>query len=189
MPKINITNTANGELGAGLPKDIADMDVMIQKGELLKGILDIKTVGTSRKGIVHTIWLEYGPMRARDFLTDIQQIVNNWFAGHGHTVGICDTIADEETFRTIGETLDEAKAKVSELIAQIQRGDLQFQPGKGLMESFEQQVNQALNGSRDAAGNKLLQRISQRNNILHMVNAGSKGKKENLCQILACVGQ
>lgn len=49
------------------------------------------------------------------------------------------------------------------------------------MESFEKLVNLELNDSRDQSGNILLAKISHRNNILHMVNAGSKGKKENLC--------
>jgi len=192
LPKINIEQEANGApsgVGSDFDKSLCDVEVFIQKGEILKGILDIKTVGTSKGGLVHTIWLEYGPERARNFLSDTQRIVNNWLAGHGYTVGISDTIADQETFDQIAVTLQQCIDEVNQLIAKTERGDLEFQPGKGLLESFEQQVNQALNASRDEAGNQLLSKINPRNNILHMVNAGSKGKKENLCQILACVGQ
>jgi len=187
LPKISLEAKANSALKEDAT--LNDTDVLIYKGEHLKGILDNKTVGTSRKGLVHTIWLECGFMRARDFLTDIQQIVNNWLVNHGHTVGICDTIADDETFDKIRATLEVTKLRVDEMISKLQRGDLEFQPGKGLMESFEKLVNLELNDSRDKTGNQLLEKISNRNNILHMVNAGSKGKKENLSQILACVGQ
>ena len=192
FPKINSEQQANGGPGGKGPDydlTIPDVDVLIHKGEILKGIIDSKTVGQSRGGLVHTIWLEYGPERAKQFLTDGQRVVNNWFASHAFTVGISDTIADQETFDLIAKTLDKCKNEVNELIINTQRGDLEFQPGKGLLESFEQQVNQSLNESRDSAGNQLLLRVDQKNNILHMVNAGSKGKKENLCQILACVGQ
>lgn len=192
FPKINSEQVAGGgpgEMSSDFDKTLPDLEVLIQKGEILKGIIDSKTVGQSRGGVVHTIWLEYGIERTRQFLTDSQRIVNNWFASHSITVGISDTIADQETFNLIAKTLDKCKSEVNELINNTQRGDLEFQPGKGLLESFEQQVNQSLNESRDSAGNQLLQRVDIRNNILHMVNAGSKGKKENLCQILACVGQ
>jgi len=192
FPKVNLENTANGgpaEPPADFDKTLPDLEVLIQKGDILKGIIDNKTVGQSRGGLVHTIWLEHGTERTRQFLTDSQRVVNNWFASHGFTVGISDTIADQDTFNLIAKALDKCKVEVDELINMTQRGDLEFQPGKGLLESFEQQVNQALNESRDSAGNELLQRVDARNNILHMVNAGSKGKKENLCQILACVGQ
>lgn len=192
FPKVNLENQANGGpggMGKDFDKTLPDLEVLIQKGEILKGIIDNKTVGQSRAGLVHTIWLEHGTERTRQFLTDSQRVVNNWFASHAFTVGISDTIADQATFDLIAKALEKCKVEVSELINMTQRGDLEFQPGKGLLESFEQQVNQALNESRDSAGNELLQKIDARNNILHMVNAGSKGKKENLCQILACVGQ
>lgn len=165
-----------------------DVDVLIHKGEYLKGILDIKTVGTSKKGIVHTIWLEYGFEKARNFLTETQKIVNNWFSGNGFTVGISDTICDKKTFDEIAEILFERKKDVEKLIMQLQRGDLELQPGRGLFESFEKLVNQSLNEARDASGKKLIDAVDTRNNILHMVNAGSKGKQDNLSQILACVG-
>jgi DNA-directed RNA polymerase II subunit RPB1 len=115
--------------------------------------------------------------------------VNNWFSGNGFTVGISDTICDKKTFDEIADILFERKKEVDKLIMQMQRGDLELRPGSGLFESFERQVNASLNEARDASGKKLIDAVDTRNNILHMVNAGSKGKQDNLSQILACVGQ
>lgn len=68
-------------------------------------------------------------------------------------------------------------------------GKLKTQPGKGMMESFEASVNQALNKARDDCGNMALEDLQSWNRLKAMVYAGSKGSNLNISQIMACVGQ
>jgi DNA-directed RNA polymerase II subunit RPB1 len=52
--------------------------VIIEQGELLAGILDKKGVGNIEGGIIHVIWLEYGPEKCKNFFDQCQQLINNW---------------------------------------------------------------------------------------------------------------
>lgn len=87
---------------------------------------------------------EVGPDAARKFLGHTQWLVNYWLLQNAFTIGIGDTIADAATMETINGTISEAKEKVKNLIRKAQAKDLEPEPGRTMMESFENQVNQVL---------------------------------------------
>ena len=58
-----------------------------------------------------------------------------------------------------------------------------------MLQSFEASVNKKLNDARDKSGNLALDGLSQKNRLVNMVSAGSKGSNINISQIMACVGQ
>ncbi|KAJ8608431.1 hypothetical protein CTAYLR_010334 [Chrysophaeum taylorii] len=180
-------------VGKSYRKNTADNDadgsVTVVSGVLVEGVLDKKALGTSAGGLVHTIWLEKGPEVARDFLNRAQCLVNQWMVNTSFSVGIGDTVADQETMRAIEKTIDEAKQKVKRLVQQGQQGELPTQPGRTVIESFEVFVNKVLNDTRQHAGLKVQDAISEKNNIKAMAVAGSKGNDINISQIIACVGQ
>ncbi|CAD6341703.1 unnamed protein product [Miscanthus lutarioriparius] len=66
---------------------------------------------------------------------------------------------------------------------------LEAEPGRTMMESFENRVNQVLNKARDDAGSSAQKSLSESNNLKAMVTAGSKGSFINISQMTACVGQ
>lgn len=167
----------------------ADTEVLVENGEILSGILDKKSLGTSEGGLIHLIWVEKAPEAARDFLNQTQAIVNYWMLQHAYTIGISDTIADEKTMADINVIITRAREKVQELIFNLHQGKLDRVPGKSIMDSFEQSVNQELNNARDDAGKRAMTSLSRSNNINTMVNAGSKGSSVNISQIIGCVAQ
>ena len=168
---------------------IYDTEVLIEKGQLLTGNVDKRTVGASSGSLIHVIWMEHGSQATSDFLSRCQKVINNWLLMHSFTVGIGDSIADETILERIRETLSQAKNKISKLINLAREGKIPCQPGKNMMESFEFKVNTKLNAARDKSGNLATKSLSVRNNVKAMVNAGSKGAEINICQIMACVGQ
>ena len=91
--------------------------------------------------------------------------------------------------RQIESTIDKAKLQVSDLVRQGQRGELEIQPGRTMIESFEQLVNKVLNTARDHAGKSAQSSLDETNSVKAMVTAGSKGSFINISQIIACVGQ
>jgi len=181
--------------GARYPKsgpslfNSADGEVLIHSGIVLMGVLDKKILGTSGGSLVHVIWLEKGPDAAMYFLNRTQQLVNNWLVNVSFSVGIADAVADQSTMRTIQQTIDDAKHKVKELVQKGQHGQLECQPGRTMIESFEQMVNRVLNSARTQAGLSVQESISEANNVKAMAVAGSKGNDINISQIIACVGQ
>eukprot|EP01018_Ginkgo_biloba_P014837 Gb_33197 [translate_table: standard] len=166
-----------------------DTCVRIEKGEVLSGTLCKKTLGTSSGSLIHVIWEEVGPDAARKFLGHTQWLVNYWLLQQGFSIGIGDTIADAATMETINETISKAKNEVKQLIKAAQEKALEAEPGRTMMESFENRVNQVLNKARDDAGSSAQRSLSESNNLKAMVTAGSKGSFINISQMTACVGQ
>lgn len=167
----------------------SDCKVVIQHGELLSGIVCKKTIGASSGSLLHLLWLDDGPEGCRNFLSFLQKMVNQWLTHNGFTCGVADIIANDETLLSVERTLKQAKVEVRAILADAQRGKLETQPGKTMYQSFEAKVNQRLNAAREDAGNIGSSSLDERNNIISMVNAGSKGSPINVAQIIACVGQ
>ena len=190
LPRVNCRRTAawykDGEAPDFSP---TDSQVLIQDGVLLTGTLCKKTLGASAGSLVHVVWMDDGPDAARAFLSQIQYLVNHWLLQHGFSIGIGDTVADEGTMRVIQETIAGAEDEVKKLTQKLQTRELEAQPGRTMMESFENQVNQVLNKARDDAGRYAQASLKDTNNVVRMVTAGSKGSFINISQMIACVGQ
>jgi len=167
----------------------SDCKVLIVNGEVLSGIVCKKTVGSSSGSLLHLVWLDSGPEWCRNVLSFIQKMVNQWLTHNGFSCGVADIIANDETLLNVEKTLKKAKAEVRNILADAQRGKLETQPGKTMYQSFEAKVNQRLNAAREDAGNIGSSSLDEKNNIISMVNAGSKGSPINIAQIIACVGQ
>lgn len=82
---------------------------MIEHGELISGILCKKSLGTSSGSLVHIVAVELGHEIARMFYGNIQTVVNNWTLIEGHSIGIGDCIADNETYEEIQRVTKKAK--------------------------------------------------------------------------------
>ncbi|GKC40857.1 DNA-directed RNA polymerase II subunit 1, partial [Tanacetum coccineum] len=191
IPKqINLIRTAawhsESETGYLTP---GDTQVRIEKGEVITGTLCKRTLGASTGSLIHVIWEEVGPDAASKFLGHTQWLVNYWLLQQGFSIGIGDTIADASTMETINETILRAKNEVNGLIRAAQDNQLEAEPGRTMMESFENKVNQVLNKARDDAGSSAQKSLSESNNLKAMVTAGSKGSFINISQMTACVGQ
>jgi DNA-directed RNA polymerase II subunit RPB1 len=167
------------------PFNFLDSEVLIHSGELLQGIVDKNTVGTSAGSIVHITWLQMGWEETRSFMNQIQAIVNYWFCNISYTVSVSDTVADASTINNIQATLNEAKEKVKNIMTKSQIGKLKMMPGKPLMESFEMNINEVLNDARKTVGLAAQRTLKDRNAIKGTVLAGSKGSELNISQIIA----
>lgn len=61
------------------------MQVIVENGELIMGILCKKSLGTSAGSLVHISYLEMGHDITRLFYSNIQTVVNNWLLIEGKT--------------------------------------------------------------------------------------------------------
>jgi len=196
LPKINLKAKANNgpsndSDGQPMPNTFNAYDnlVTIQEGELIQGTIDKKTIGSGMGGIIHTAWLDLGHEITSIFMNQIQQITNYWVLQSSFSIGVTDAVADLDTMGQIEETINKAKLQVLDLVRQGQRGELETQPGRTIVESFEQFVNKVLNTARDHAGKSAQASLDETNSVKAMVTAGSKGSFINISQIIACVGQ
>ncbi|CAD6260248.1 unnamed protein product [Miscanthus lutarioriparius] len=132
---------------------------------------------------------EVGLDAASKFLGYTQWLVNYWLLQNGFSIGIGDMIADAATMENINYTNCTTKDGVKELIKQARDKQFEATPGRTMMESFENKVNEILKTARDDAGSSAQKSLSQSNNLKAMVTAGSKGTFINISQMAACVGQ
>lgn len=58
------------------------------------------------------------------FLSDTQNIVNNWLVENGFSVGVQDIVPDRNIQRRIGIALAKYKRKVQRIVQTTQRGEL-----------------------------------------------------------------
>jgi DNA-directed RNA polymerase II subunit RPB1 len=199
MPKVNLQAKANngppkGPDGSAMPNNFNTYDnvVTILEGELLQGVIDKNTIGKSMGGLVHTAWLDQGAFENARFMNQVQQLTNYWVLQSSFSIGACDAVANIATMKQIESTINKAKLQVLDLVRQGQlgkQGNLEIQPGRTMMESFEQLVNKVLNTARDHAGKSAQSSLDETNSVKAMVSAGSKGSFINISQIIACVGQ
>lgn len=189
LPKINLKGKANNGGPGDNTFNVYDNLVTVMEGELIEGTIDKKTIGSGMGGLIHTAWLDVGHEDTARFMNQVQVVVNYWVLQSSFSIGVCDALADVATMEQIASTINKAKLNVHDLVRKGQRGELETQPGRTMIESFEQLVNRVLNTARDHAGKSAQGSLTEMNSVKAMVTAGSKGSFINISQIIACVGQ
>lgn len=112
IPPVNFV-LKDAESGWDCPRD---KNVLVKNGELLSGLVVKKIVGAQPGGLVHIVWKDLGPERCKLFMSDTQNLVNNWLVGNGMTVGVQDIIAPEKTVSTIQSAIRKCKRKVQRIV-------------------------------------------------------------------------
>jgi DNA-directed RNA polymerase II subunit RPB1 len=181
----------NMEMGNSRYNDekIPDNLVKIKEGIVSQGIFDKDIFSKPSKGIIHTIFKDYGPEETVHFLDCMQSTVAQFLIYNGFSVGISDLIADERTKRNMDDKIRAKKAEVENIILQLHLDLFTNNTGKSNKEEFENRVFTALNKATDEAGKIGLGSLAAENRLVSMVRAGSKGSLINIAQMLACVGQ
>jgi DNA-directed RNA polymerase II subunit RPB1 len=184
-------NASHKDMGDGAMAYISPSDtkVHIVKGELLMGIVDKPSLGTSAGSLIHVIWLEAGHEAAKLFMSGIQTLVNHWLLQHSFTVHIGDCIASESIRKRAVEVIDKAKADVATTIDKARSGNLKREIGHSFLSTFEAAVIKPLNKAMSDVGDSVRKTLNTKNNIYCMVAAGSKGSNTNLSQIMGTLGQ
>jgi DNA-directed RNA polymerase II subunit RPB1 len=168
---------------------IADNLVKIKEGIVSQGIFDKDIFSKPSKGIIHTIFKDYGPQETVHFLDCMQNTVEQFLVYNGFSVGISDLIADERTKQNMDDKIRAKKEEVENIILQLHLDLFTNNTGKTNKEEFENRVFTALNKATDESGKIGLGSLAAENRLVSMVRAGSKGSLINIAQMLACVGQ
>jgi len=163
--------------------------VEINNGTYLRGQMDKGVLGASSRGMIQSIFNDFGHDQAGNFIDNLQRIINHYMTMSSYSVGISDLIADSETNEKITRAISEKKQDVKNLIDQIQIGVFENNTGKTNEVEFETQVNSILNKAQEEAGKIGRKSLSSDNRFVTMVNAGSKGNNINIAQMISCLGQ
>lgn len=80
LPDVNYYSTNQNGLD--------DTSVVIERGELVKGMLGGSVLKPASNSLIHIIWLENGAEATRLFLDQTQAVINQWLLVRSFTVGL-----------------------------------------------------------------------------------------------------
>ena len=160
-------NTPVDIINSYLPQDFnySSKNVTIKNGQITSGMLNKAEFGYGSHGVLQHIATEYGATCAIDILNALQFVGIAWLTTFGYTIGLRDCRDDIPD-------LAEAKAK--------------FQTRYDQADTAQTQI---IDQFRDELGHIIKQKINTRNNMINLIEAGSKGNWVNLVQIIGIVGQ
>ncbi len=166
-----------------------DSYIKIKKGKLISGVIDSSSLGGGKGKLLQKLYRDYGPEVTSEFLYKASLLGINYLTLRGFSAYISDTDLPPKAVEEIKEKLNEAEAKVKELVARYNSGRLRAYPGRTLRETLEIKINETLNKVRNQTA-RLIEKFSDFNNpSWAMVEFGSKGDPLNMEFMMAFVGQ
>lgn len=189
LPNIN-TVIHNNDYDPEKTEEYTDTKIIIKNGNIESGVFMKSAVGAGKAGnLVHIIMNDFGGEICDDFLTSLQQIVNQFLVFEGLTMGYSDIVLEDKTKQKIHDIIVEGHQKAQDLIDKVDRGEFIAPLGKSNEEYFEIEMRNNLSYIRDQAGKIANESLSfEENNMKKMVESGSKGSNINIGQITASVG-
>jgi DNA-directed RNA polymerase beta' subunit len=169
--------------------DPRDIEVQINRGELISGILDKSTIGQGTMGsILHIINNEYGYDIALDTIYSFQQIVNSFFFNRGFTIGIIDINISEDAIKKVKSKTAEMILESRNITKKLNKHKLIAPIGMTLLEFYESEQLNALEPGDDFVEPILADIDFSSNKMAKLVFTGSKGKETNVIAINGAIG-
>jgi DNA-directed RNA polymerase II subunit RPB1 len=170
---------------------VYDTNCIVHDSELLVGMADKKSLGSKTQGtLIDIIWKDQGPEAAKMFISNVQLIANYWLLQNSFTIGTGDLIALPAVKVKAREAIQKCISEVSKIVGTWQDGSLVGVAGHNMHESFELNVNKALNEAQAVSGGILRKEMDlDLNRMNQMARAGSKGTDINLYSVMCLVGQ
>jgi DNA-directed RNA polymerase II subunit RPB1 len=159
--------------------------VVIANGSLVTGTLTKSEIGGKKNNIIHQMMDSYGPIETRDFMDNVQRMTNAWFMNYsGFTIGLGDCMTNSELSSMVDSKIQEKIDSVNQLIR-----EMESDPYRMSTKTFNDTVFSELSAVMGSLATAIIDKIGNENAIYAMLKSGSKGKEDNLGQIMACVGQ
>jgi len=170
--------------GINLIKKSDKLLIEIINGNLKNGYLDNSLLGPKKNSIIHFIWDKYGPNKTKHFIDDAQRLIINFLLYQGQSVGIKDTIIDDDMNNKINNYINTAILKSKYDITQYENdNNQQFNIYK-----IEEKLKNDLDIIQANIGSMLISYLDK-DNFFHLcVNSGAKGSSANIAQISGVVG-
>jgi DNA-directed RNA polymerase II subunit RPB1 len=171
-------------------KNKANETFTIENSAILDGTIDKKVLTTTSKGMLPVMFHDYGPFEVRRFIDNTQRLICRWLMTAGFSVGISDLVIPPEIHKEIYATIQEEKEKAYQKMDAVRRGEIVNNTMLNNRDYMESVIINILNGMNNTVSNKVTDNLSDiQNRLVNMVKSGSKGKPQNVAQMIANVGQ
>lgn len=188
--KINVDMKSNQYNENKTKEANANHVIKITNGQIKSGTFDKDVYQARTKGLVHSIFNEYGPDETRIFLDNTQKLICNWLVLNGFSVGISDMVVDESSMEGFQKIIHDMKVRVYDVIGKIHMGKYENKSTKSNSLDFEREVNNMLNEAVKKVGDSGAQQVDENvNRLINMIKSKSKGSTINVSQMIGCLGQ
>lgn len=156
--------------------------VEIIEGVLVSGEISKAHVGVEHNSIIQHLYTNYGPERTGQFLSDASFVVNRWLAENPFTVGMADCVPLQSN---VDEIIEAEIAK-----SQIKVRALGTAPLEALeAEQHEKQIKGIVNSVKAVGDTIATKALDIKNSLVVTSEAGSKGTRQNIAQIMGMLSQ
>jgi DNA-directed RNA polymerase II subunit RPB1 len=142
------------DMGNGLSKEnkVKENFVRIREGQILEGIFDKDIFSKPSKGIIHTVFKDYGSTDTVNFIDSMQNTIEQFLIYNGFSVGISDLIADSATKDEMNVKIQEKKSDVETILLSIHQDLFDNNTGKTNQAEFEDKIFGILNKATELSG-------------------------------------
>ncbi len=169
-----------------IPKNITvkNKDLEIINGQLLKGSMDKATLKPEKKNnLVHTVWREYNPNKASNFLNNVQKIADYYNAYSGFSVSLEDIEVNKDIKDQIIKFIESKKLQVKYLTTEAENNSEIIN-----IVDTEAKIQNALLETQTYLSTLIMNTLSKNSGYYVMVKSGAKGSDVNIFQMAGCVG-
>ena len=160
-------------------KSIIIVNGILKQGQIEKG---------ASSNILHYIVNDYGSKEATRYLNDLQKIVSRYLIRSGFSVGISDLIVHKDIKKRNEENILNGKKEVIELTKKIHLNIL-ADISDNLDLIYDGKIAVINKKTADNITEKTIKDMPLSNRINYIVASGSKGKAENIQQMMCLLGQ
>ena len=165
-------------------------EVVIEKGSLVNGIIDTKSIGGEGEGLLlRALHKKYGAHKTMDILENILKLGIEVLLKTGFTAPLSDTDLSKPILESINESLNSAEEEAHKIIKDYHEEKIEAFPGRTIKETVELKILETLNKSRNKCGSIIKEGVTQDTNSMIMAKSGARGNILNMVQMSACVGQ
>jgi len=171
-------------------KSLSGEEVIIEKGKVLQGVIDKKTIGGEGEGVLlRSLHKQYGPEKTVEILHNMFKLGIETLFRLGFTTGISDSDLTAEAQNLIEETLNKAEEEVNKVIQSYKDGKLEAFPGRTQEETLELKILEILNRARSRCGAIVKEHTDRKSHTSTMIESGARGNFITLAHMAAVVGQ
>ena len=162
--------------------------VVIKNGELKRGVIDSKAIGSEHGKLIDIVEKEYGAEVAHEFIDRVSNLAIKYLDRNGFTIGLDDVDLSIDIVERIDKIIQESEREVDNLIKLYKEGKIEILPGSTMKDSLEAHILRALSKSTETT-EKIIKDYYKENCAIIMAKCGARGSISHITQVAASVGQ
>ncbi|MFB6180624.1 MAG: DNA-directed RNA polymerase subunit A' [Candidatus Nanohalobium sp.] len=164
-------------------------EVVIEDGNLVKGVLDEDALGDYGGEIIQQLDIEYGSDKVAEFLNRVSRVGAIFLTQRGFSIGLDDLEVPDEATQKIKEIIEESLDKADEVLREYEQDKLEAITGKTLEETREIRVTKRLNEANTEIGDVISDYFSEDSSAYVMADSGARGSMQNVTTMAGMLGQ